>query len=415
MNTNQVTNSQNQILALLRKKGIGKTMGKHLSEDECELFLNLINDASVSLTTIATLCIAFVMLPSTDIERSYRKKIEQKLNVFFPALSIILFKTSDYNSVKNQLCNLDGIGFSKKMLQFLDTVIRLIKYENLSDSEMSAGMEFVLDEDIESWVKAMFLEGIRLKRETKEENIVGLKTFLEFSKFEDIDAPVLVDIANAYDGFTRTANYSLFSSVILAALGFPCILHGTYDVSPKYGVTAHKLLLKSKKNPLLGMAQVKRNLVDSSIGWGYIDLDTYFPELANLNDLRKNMLKRPLLATLEKCLLPFRCRQTILVTGYTHPPYKEMMANILDSVDCLSGYTVFRGVEGSAQLALDRKAPYILGDRTEGFVRPEDYLNEEVKELLDSRTDEYDRSMMDYGRVFQMVKSKLARERGLIF
>ena len=45
----------------------------------------------------------------------------------------------------------------------------------------------------------------------------------------------------------------------------------------------------------------------------------------------------------------------------------------------------------------------------------EDQLNEEVKELLDSRTDEYERSMMDYGRVFQLVKSKLARERGLIF
>ena len=45
----------------------------------------------------------------------------------------------------------------------------------------------------------------------------------------------------------------------------------------------------------------------------------------------------------------------------------------------------------------------------------EDHLNDEVKELLDSRTDEYERSMMDYGRVFQLVKSKLARERGLIF
>ena len=43
------------------------------------------------------------------------------------------------------------------------------------------------------------------------------------------------------------------------------------------------------------------------------------------------------------------------------------------------------------------------------------HLNEEVKELLDSRTDEYERSMIDYGRVFQLVKSKLARERGLIF
>jgi len=44
----------------------------------------------------------------------------------------------------------------------------------------------------------------------------------------------------------------------------------------------------------------------------------------------------------------------------------------------------------------------------------EDRLNEEVKTLLESKTEEYERSMMDYGRVFQMVKSKLARERGLI-
>ena len=43
----------------------------------------------------------------------------------------------------------------------------------------------------------------------------------------------------------------------------------------------------------------------------------------------------------------------------------------------------------------------------------EDLLNEEVKTLLESKTEEYERSMMDYGRVFQMVKSKLVRERGL--
>ena len=44
----------------------------------------------------------------------------------------------------------------------------------------------------------------------------------------------------------------------------------------------------------------------------------------------------------------------------------------------------------------------------------EDLLNEEVKTLLESKTEEYERSMMDYVRVFQMVKSKLVRERGLI-
>jgi hypothetical protein len=45
----------------------------------------------------------------------------------------------------------------------------------------------------------------------------------------------------------------------------------------------------------------------------------------------------------------------------------------------------------------------------------EDRLNEEVKMMLESNTDDYDRRMMDYGRAFQLVKSKLARERGLIF
>ena len=44
----------------------------------------------------------------------------------------------------------------------------------------------------------------------------------------------------------------------------------------------------------------------------------------------------------------------------------------------------------------------------------EDLLNEEVKTLLESKTDEHERDMMDYGRVFQMVKSKLVRERGII-
>ena len=55
----------------------------------------------------------------------------------------------------------------------------------------------------------------------------------------------------------------------------------------------------------------------------------------------------------------------------------------------------------------------ISGSITEDLM-VEDLLNEEVKTLLESKTEEYERSMMDYGRVFQMVKSKLVRERGLI-
>ena len=61
------------------------------------------------------------------------------------------------------------------------------------------------------------------------------------------------------------------------------------------------------------------------------------------------------------------------------------------------------------------KLESIINDIIIDDLMVEDHLNDAVKQLLDSRTEEYERSMMDYGRVFQLVKSKLARERGLIF
>jgi hypothetical protein len=44
----------------------------------------------------------------------------------------------------------------------------------------------------------------------------------------------------------------------------------------------------------------------------------------------------------------------------------------------------------------------------------EDKLNDEVKELLKSHETELDKGNIDYRRMFQMVKQKLARERGIV-
>ena len=60
------------------------------------------------------------------------------------------------------------------------------------------------------------------------------------------------------------------------------------------------------------------------------------------------------------------------------------------------------------------KLQFVVNEIITEDLMVEDLLNEEVKTLLESKTDEHERDMMDYGRVFQMVKSKLVRERGLI-
>lgn len=44
----------------------------------------------------------------------------------------------------------------------------------------------------------------------------------------------------------------------------------------------------------------------------------------------------------------------------------------------------------------------------------EDKLNEEVKEIIRTHHEMMDKSDTDYGKVFQMVKSKLVKERGLV-
>lgn len=73
-------------------------------------------------------------------------------------------------------------------------------------------------------------------------------------------------------------------------------------------------------------------------------------------------------------------------------------------------------IEGDFLVWEDRpeKLEAIVNDIITDDLMIEDQLNEEVRLLIESRTKEYERDMMDYGRVFQMVKSKLARERGLI-
>lgn len=44
----------------------------------------------------------------------------------------------------------------------------------------------------------------------------------------------------------------------------------------------------------------------------------------------------------------------------------------------------------------------------------EDRLNEEVREILRAHARDLDERRVDYSKMFQLVKNKLARERGLI-
>ncbi|MDA1353478.1 MAG: hypothetical protein O3A01_03265, partial [bacterium] len=111
-------------------------------------------------------------------------------------------------------------------------------------------------------------------------------------------------------------------------------------------------------------------------GWAFIHQHAFSPESADLIPLRKAMVKRPVLATIEKLMMPIRATKTLLITGYTHPPYRDMLTNLMKNLDYIHTSIIIRGVEGATLLPLDRQAPFtpLHGTRNnKQFTRPTDW------------------------------------------
>ena len=198
-----------------------------------------------------------------------------------------------------------------------------------------------------------------------------------------INTPLLIDIANPYDGFNRHLNLSPFVAACLASLGFPTLLHGSTNCPPKYAITPEKILKQANLSSTLSIKEAKNQLEDPNIKLAYLDQSQFCPELHQLKKIRQDMVKRPLLATIEKFLTPIRATKTILVTGYTHPAYKQKTINLLNQIN-IDQYLIIRGVEGSTQPPIDKRCPIISKKESQSdqFISPTDYgLTKEEKQL----------------------------------
>ena len=71
--------------------------------------------------------------------------------------------------------------------------------------------------------------------------------------------------------------------------------------------------------------------------------------------------------------------------------------------------------EGHLELIGERKAfVEVLEQAITSELSVEDRVNAEVRQLLKAYEEQIDRGQVDYQKMFQMVKQKLVRERGII-
>ncbi|HXA01574.1 MAG TPA: hypothetical protein VNW99_06275 [Cytophagaceae bacterium] len=348
---------QQTLEELLRKKGIGPQGSKSLKSQELtELDHLMLNDA-VSLTTKATMLTALLTLEPNGDEKVWLEKIKEMPEENLPAELLQFIKE-------------EGTGL-------ISYVRKIISRRELSYKECKTCMDLLFDKNVPEYIKGPFLEGERLKRESFTENQAFFESLWERVDHIKLDMPVLIDICDSYDGANRTRIFSPFIAALLTSCGFPAYLHGVDKVAPKQGVSTHQVLKYLGKDPLKSSEQLRRDIENSNVGWGYIDQQIFFPELYAMKNMRKEMVKRPFLATFEKLLQPFQARSgNYIVTGYTHPHYKDELVAQLKYQNQNAASLILKGVEGATQLSLSKDSTYVLYNGTtivDGTVNPVQY------------------------------------------
>ena len=241
----------------------------------------------------------------------------------------------------------------KSVIQRIATGPDLSK--DISREEAKTAMSAILNGDISDVRSAIFLIALRMKRETTDENLGVHDAMIESVESINVSLKNLVNIADPYDGFTRNIPSSAFMLPVLAELGIPAISQGVETVGPKFGCTHHAIFKLHGLKVNASLDEVAERLENKKIGWGYIDQKVFSPKLNRLMALRTEIIKRPVVTTIEVLANPLISKKNHFITGYVHKPYPPIYLNLARNAK-FDTAAVIRGTEGGVIPSLRQKS-----------------------------------------------------------
>lgn len=248
--------------------------------------------------------------------------------------------------------------------------------KDLTEKEAYAAMKVVLAGEADPVQAAVLLIALRMKRETLDEFTGSLQALREVTYEVVADVEELLDVCDPYDGFTRGLLVSPFLPAVLAACDVPTVSHGLSSTGPKFGATHHSVLREAGIDVALSPEQAAERISDGAIGWAYVDQQQFCPSLSGLADLRRRIVKRPIITTIETLSGPVRAKgKTHMMSGYVHKAYPPIYAHLARASGFDSAAMV-RGVEGGMTPSLKQPAKlwsyHDLGAETDMDMNPVD-------------------------------------------
>lgn len=223
--------------------------------------------------------------------------------------------------------------------------------EALTRSQAAEAMRLMLLEAATPAQIGAFLIAHRIRRPTGEELAGMLDAYQEIGPQLQSVTPAPFVLGCPYDGRSRTAPMAPLTALILVTAGVPVILHGGQRMPTKEGIPLIEvwqgLGLDWSK---LSLTQVQK--VFAQLGLGFVYLPQHFLAAEKLVTYRREIGKRPPVATMELIWKPYLGSATV-VCGYVHPPTETMFREAFRWRGEAEFITV-KGLEGSCDLPRDR-------------------------------------------------------------
>jgi anthranilate phosphoribosyltransferase len=228
--------------------------------------------------------------------------------------------------------------------------------KDLSQEEAEDGLSLILNEQVSIERAAAFFIASRMKLETVEENIGFWRALDKSTVKQSLLFDRLLQLTDPYDGFNRVPYFGFYVFPVLAALGLPAYGHSSASLPPKFGITFEDIL--SQRYYALKNTDGKNRIeLLEKHRFGYLNTAHTHPRLERLRNLREEIVKRPMLATVEKMLMPVKAKAggNFLASGYFHKGYEVPMMAIAQASE-FDQALVGNGAEGTTLYGVHKPA-----------------------------------------------------------
>jgi anthranilate phosphoribosyltransferase len=231
--------------------------------------------------------------------------------------------------------------------------------KDLTEDEAEDALAMILDGKVSEVRMGVFLIAARMKVETVPENIGYWRALQKRMTIRKMALNNLLQIADPFDGFQRTPYFGFYVIPVIAELGLPTYGHSALPLPPKFGITFEDLLVNHYQLTTSENGEQRIKKIEK-FKFGYLRTFDTLPALENLRSIRTEIVKRPMLATLEKILMPLQAKgHNFLATTYFHRGYEVSLTEI-GKLSAFDRVIVGNGMEGTTLFGVHKEAKVFI-------------------------------------------------------